>query len=197
MAVAILAAIFLRERLTASHALAIAAGFGGVVVAVNPAGLFNNPGLWVVYGATFMFMLTNALQMLTTRIIGPGESSLNIAFYPRAIAVISALFAGTVMGFASVPFRGFAFSLVSGICSALGWACMARAYAHAPAATIAPFHYSQLIIGALFGYLIWGDVPAANMLVGGAIIIGSGLYIAAQARKRSIVTEAVAGIGDM
>jgi drug/metabolite transporter (DMT)-like permease len=60
---------------------------------------------------------------------------------------------------------------------------MAQAYKLAPAATVAPFHYSQIITGGLIGYFIWHDVPSLHLLIGAIIIIASGLYIATHARR--------------
>ena len=36
------------------------------------------------------------------------------------------------------------------------------------------------VAGALLGFVIWHDVPALHTVLGAGIIIGSGLYIAAQ-----------------
>jgi drug/metabolite transporter (DMT)-like permease len=71
----------------------------------------------------------------------------------------------------------------TGFTGGIAWLLMTAAYKHAPAATISPFHYSQIITGALLGYLIWHDVPTLHLMLGGTVIIGSGLYIAAHARK--------------
>ena len=32
-------------------------------------------------------------------------------------------------------------------------------------------------LGALLGFLFWGDVPTLTLLVGSAIVVGSGLYL--------------------
>ena len=47
----------------------------------------------------------------------------------------------------------------------------------APASTVVPYQYTTIIWAALFGYLVFGDVPDAWMLAGGAIIIGAGFFI--------------------
>jgi drug/metabolite transporter (DMT)-like permease len=53
------------------------------------------------------------------------------------------------------------------------------------AATVMQFHYSQIIAGALIGYLIWHDVPSWMTIGGAAVIIASGLFIAAHTHKAS------------
>jgi drug/metabolite transporter (DMT)-like permease len=62
---------------------------------------------------------------------------------------------------------------------------VARAFALAPASIISPFHYVQLVWAAVLGYLVFGDVPAAETWLGAALIIGSGLFIALGATHRA------------
>jgi drug/metabolite transporter (DMT)-like permease len=49
---------------------------------------------------------------------------------------------------------------------------------------IAPFLYQQIIYMALFGYLVFGDVPSPSVWVGAAVVIASGLYLFARERSR-------------
>jgi drug/metabolite transporter (DMT)-like permease len=54
---------------------------------------------------------------------------------------------------------------------------MIEAYRLAQAAIVAPFKYSSIPWGVLFGYLVWGDFPDAWIISGGTIVVGAGLYI--------------------
>jgi drug/metabolite transporter (DMT)-like permease len=54
---------------------------------------------------------------------------------------------------------------------------MTEAYRHASVATVAPFEYSSILFGLVVGYLLFADVPTAYTLVGGAIVVASGLFI--------------------
>ena len=65
----------------------------------------------------------------------------------------------------------------AGLCSALAWIGIIGGYRRAPPALLAPFEYTALIGAAVAGYLIWNEVPDRWVVVGGAIIIGSGLFI--------------------
>jgi drug/metabolite transporter (DMT)-like permease len=47
----------------------------------------------------------------------------------------------------------------------------------APASTIAPFLYMQLVSVTAFGYLVFGDLPDSWTLAGSGIIIASGIYL--------------------
>jgi drug/metabolite transporter (DMT)-like permease len=49
---------------------------------------------------------------------------------------------------------------------------------------LAPFLYQQVLYMALFGYLVFGDVPSPGVWLGAAIVVGSGLYLFARERAR-------------
>lgn len=78
-----------------------------------------------------------------------------------------------------------------GILGATGAFFINTAYKNAPAAIVAPFHYTQIVTGALLGYLIFGDVPSWNLMVGATIIIASGFYLARQAHRPVPLTEPI------
>jgi drug/metabolite transporter (DMT)-like permease len=179
----IAAALFLKEKLTWPRMLAIAAGFVGVVIAVNPVQMMHDQSDWISYGVAFVGMLVIICQMMVMRFVGDSISREALAFYPRIAAVLGGLGAAVIFGFAPMSLKGFIYCLFTGFIGGMGWMFIAHAYKLAPAATVAPFHYSQVITGGLIGYLVWHDVPSLNLLAGAAIIIVSGLYIANHARR--------------
>ena len=58
-----------------------------------------------------------------------------------------------------------------------GLVAVNRSLKLAPASVVVPYQYTMLIWAIALGYLVFGDVPDVPMLVGGAIIVASGLYI--------------------
>jgi drug/metabolite transporter (DMT)-like permease len=64
-----------------------------------------------------------------------------------------------------------------GVLGGVGHYFLALAHRYAPSTVIAPFLYQQVIYMALFGYIVFGDVPGAAVWTGAAIVIGSGLYL--------------------
>jgi S-adenosylmethionine uptake transporter len=47
---------------------------------------------------------------------------------------------------------------------------------------LAPLQYSAIVWAAIMGWLVWRDAPTLPIVVGNAIIIGSGLYVAARGK---------------
>jgi drug/metabolite transporter (DMT)-like permease len=58
----------------------------------------------------------------------------------------------------------------------LGQRMTFRALRLAPVGAVAPFHYTELIWAALFGWLFWREWPAAHVWWGAALVVGAGLY---------------------
>ena len=59
----------------------------------------------------------------------------------------------------------------------IGFYYLTKAYWAAPVSVVAPFEYSVIVWAALFGYLIWDEVPAVSTWVGLALLVASSLYI--------------------
>ena len=57
------------------------------------------------------------------------------------------------------------------------------AHRRAPASVLSPFIYTQLVWATPLGFLVFGDVPTQWTLVGGAIVVASGLYLIHRERK--------------
>jgi drug/metabolite transporter (DMT)-like permease len=59
----------------------------------------------------------------------------------------------------------------------LGQLALTEAFSHGEASVVAPFEYTALAWGVAIDWLMWRTLPDAYTLLGGAIIIGSGLYL--------------------
>lgn len=73
---------------------------------------------------------------------------------------------------------------IDGLSGGIGHFLLIRAYHHAPASTLTPFIYTQLIWATLLGWLVFGQFPDAWSLSGIAIIAASGLWMALGERRR-------------
>ncbi len=92
-------------------------------------------------------------------------------------------------GFRTVSLDNLMLVLFGGVCAAIGWLFVAVASQQAPASIIAPYRYSQIITGAVAGYLIWHDKPTVHLVIGAIIIILSGLYIAQHTQRDAEMLE--------
>ncbi len=69
------------------------------------------------------------------------------------------------------------FFLGLGINSAIIGYCLSAAYRMTDAASVAPYEYIALPLAVLWGWVIWGELPAPMVWLGMALIMGSGLFV--------------------
>jgi drug/metabolite transporter (DMT)-like permease len=73
--------------------------------------------------------------------------------------------------------------LFLGVIAGAGHFVLILAHARAPAATLAPFIYTQIIAMVALGWLLFGQVPSLWTLAGAAVVISSGIYLILRERK--------------
>lgn len=83
-----------------------------------------------------------------------------------------------------------------GFWAAASHLCMTIALKFAPASTLAPLHYLEIVAAVALGYLVFGDFPNPLTFAGIAIIVASGLYIIHRERvmlrqARSVLPEVI------
>jgi drug/metabolite transporter (DMT)-like permease len=93
-----------------------------------------------------------------------------------------------VRGWAWPTTIDFLLMAACGVVAAAGLTLLTQAYRVAPANTIAPFEYTALIWGALYGWLMWRELPGATTWLGIAIIVGAGLYVLYRERQTGTPT---------
>ncbi len=162
-----------KERVGPHRWAAIGVGFIGVVIAAQPgSAVFQIDSLYGL-GAGIAY----ALMMLITRWMGSAEGVFRQVFYYNlGLAVIGSISLPYV--FLAMPVGDVMILLAMAALATAGQYFLTRAFHVAPVSLLAPFEYSALVWAAGLGYLIWGDVPGNPVLLGAAIIVAGGLYLA-------------------
>ena len=186
---AMLAALFLQEKIGLHRAAALLVGFAGVVIAMNPTG--DSLG-WIAVLPVFC-ALTYAISQTIVRKIGEQDTSLTIGLYTISLSgvlIVPIGFAVSQMVVITpelnhlrmdwpVPkAEGVAMLALLGSIGTVAYTLVSRAYQIASASVIAPLDYSYLPLAASFGYLFWGEVPPFSTLFGMVLIVSSGMYTA-------------------
>jgi drug/metabolite transporter (DMT)-like permease len=185
MVISLLAAVFLRERLTAAQIIAVIAGFAGVIVAIDPLDTLTQAepiqADWTGYAAMLVSVLCFSASAVWLRVIAQSETADSIAFFS---GLVGAAVCGGLTAWHAVPVSvpTLLLLLAMAVFTLIGQLCNFTAMRLTTAAMVSQFHYTQIVAGAVLGFLIWHEVPALHTLLGAGIIIASGLYIAAQGR---------------
>ena len=78
-----------------------------------------------------------------------------------------------------------------GVFGAAGHGLLIVAHRFAPAPILTPFTYTQLIWMIISGVVVFGDWPAAATLVGAALVVACGAYLAVKERRGRPVAAAI------
>jgi len=180
--VALLAGPVLNEWVGPRRLIAIIIGFGGILVVTRP-GLaeFHPAVLFSLAGA-----VCYALYAVLTRMLASHDPPLTTMFYSglAGLALLTPLLPFVWVTPTSLPMVGAMVGV--GFLGALGHWLMILAHRHAPASTLSPFIYTQMLYAVTLGYLIFGDLPDRWTLAGSAIVIGSGLYLLHRERVKGV-----------
>lgn len=176
--IAALAAPMLKERLDAPRLLAIVAGFAGALIIVRPGS-----ATFTLYALLPMAMaLCNALYQILTRKVAGVEHSFTSLIWG---AIVGAVLMSAVVPFAwKTPDQALHWALlgVLGVLASIGHYLLIRAYDCAPATLLAPYTYSGLVWAMLLGLAVFGNFPDGWSLMGMAVIVASGLFLANRQR---------------
>jgi drug/metabolite transporter (DMT)-like permease len=179
--VALLAAPLLGERMTAGRWLASIAGFCGVLLIARPGGTLDLAGIALVLAAAGCY----AFYQIQTRQLSPTENTITMVFYTALVGTVAMSLATPFYWGGPLPDIKEALMIASlGIYGGSGHYMLIRAFRSAPASTLSPYLYVQLIWATLLGWLAFGHWPDGATLTGMAIIAASSVALALMPRAR-------------
>ena len=203
--ITIFAHFFLKEEIGPRRWAAIAVGFIGVYITLNPD--FSNfnylsllPILCAfcyslsmiiikmtsdkdsVYTQTFTFYIGAIIfSMIFYFVIGDGK--FNTIEHPAAQFILREWFVEIE--------NSILFMVATGVTATVAFLLLFTAYSIASPAVVSPFEYSILLWSPLIGWIYFNEVPTLSTVIGILIIVSSGIYIflREKAQDQSIVTD--------
>ncbi|WP_298677876.1 DMT family transporter [uncultured Lentibacter sp.] len=183
----LLGGVFLGEAVGARRILACAVGFGGALLVIQPS--FSELGLVALFplGTALCF----ALYMVMTRSMAHKMHPITLQAYTALAAcllILPLLFAFDGTGHPALdpamP-QGVAILMLLGvgIVSTVSHLFISLALKFAPATTIAPLQYLEIVAATALGYFFFADMPDRLTFLGITIIVGAGLYVFARERR--------------
>jgi drug/metabolite transporter (DMT)-like permease len=160
---------------------ACAVGFFGALLVIQPSiQVFGLVALWPL-GTAFSF----AFYMLVTRAMSAWMHPVAMQVHTSWTGVVLCLPVLVLAnGTGITPLDpvwpdglNWVWLFGVGFWAAVSHMSMTYALKYAPSATLAPLHYSEIVVAVILGYLIFDDFPNLLTWAGIAIIVSSGLYI--------------------
>ncbi len=183
------AVIFLHEVVRARRWTAVAIGFLGVIVIVQPGGSAFHPAALLIIGSTVLF---SGISLIMKR-LSAAEDSITIVLYQNLFLTLLSL-APALFVWRTPLLSEWPVLMLLGVFGIAAWIFFIQAIRLADASAVAPFEFTKLPMIAVFAYLMFGEIPSVWTWIGGAIICASTVYIAhreaaAAKRRDAIATQ--------
>jgi drug/metabolite transporter (DMT)-like permease len=186
MLVAVIAGPLLHEHVGGLGWAAVVVGFSGVLLIARPGGGLDVTGVVLALGAA----ATTATYQLLSRLLVSTESTLAMLFHTALVGAVA-------FGLAAPWFWGgerptpllLVLFLSVGVLGGVGHFLFTTAHRHAPASTLAPLQYLQLLFAGLLGWLVFEHVPDGLSILGMGIVAMAGALIALKSRLAARALE--------
>lgn len=185
--VAMLAGPWLGEAVGRFPIVVALVGLVGVLLIVKPlAGANALDPVGVAYA--LMAAVCYAVYQLMTRQLSPTENTLTMVFYTALTGTV-AMSVGMpwFVGIDFPPWRDALLIASLGLYGGVGHYLLTLAFRVAPASTLSPLLYFQLLWATLLGFLLFDSAPDSLALFGMVLIAGGGITIALRENRRQRV----------
>jgi drug/metabolite transporter (DMT)-like permease len=174
LVVVVFAVIFLGEKASMPRAVAVLAGFIGVLLIVKPA-----PQTFTLYQfLALATVIVVALRDLVTRRIPAAVPLLIISLANAMLVSLGGLALAAMQGFQGIATWQYALLLGAGVFVALGYVFIVVTMRLGELSATAPFRYSEVVFAIIAGALVFNDYPDVMAYAGMALVIAAGLYAA-------------------
>jgi S-adenosylmethionine uptake transporter len=179
--VTVLGALVLREPVGIRRWTAVTVGFIGALIVIRPGLGVIHPAVMLVLVAALLFALR---QVLSRVLSGADHVSTTVAYTALAGSFVLTI---PLPFFWQWPTTGVEMALLASIAVLAGLAelLVIKALEVAQAVVVAPLHYSLLIWGTMYGYLLFGQLPDLWTWTGALIIVTTGIYTLHRERAES------------
>ena len=178
--VVIFAAMFLGEQVRLFRLSMVVLGLAGVLVVLSPrlqldpATISSRESLGAVI--VLLSAVLVALAQIFVRKLVNTETTSAIVFYFSVTAVLLSLLT-LPWGWVVPPPHVFALLVLAGLLGGVGQILLTTSYRNTDASLIASFEYTSMLLAIIVGYTVFGEVPGAATLAGGAMIVIAGILI--------------------
>lgn len=178
--VALLAGPLLGEQVRRRTWLATVAGFAGVLLIARPGGAMAGPGVAYALGGALCY----AIYQILTRKLAATEHPTRLLFYTAMVGTLSMSLTLPAYWDGQMPTLTQSLLITSlGLYGGVGHALLIRAFREAPASTLSPLLYIQLIWATLLGWWVFNQLPDFLAITGMLIIGASGLSLAIRRQR--------------
>ncbi|MEX1661052.1 DMT family transporter [Thioclava sp. 15-R06ZXC-3] len=167
----------LGEKVGWRRVVAIAIGFVGVLIILEPGfGVFSPYALIPLAAATLF-----ALYSLMTRYVGRVDPA-SVSFFFTGVVGALIVTAVGIWHWQNMTLADWGWMAVLCVTAATGHFLLIKAYEVAEASAIQPFAYLQLVFAATLGVVVFHEPLEINVVIGAGVVVCAGLFTLWRAR---------------
>lgn len=172
--IVILSAIFFKERIGKHQIAALIIGFIGIILVVKPSGqgLVSLGALAAIAGAISAGAAYTCIRQLAKE----GVKGSSIVFFFSLFSVV-VLLPYVVLNYEYMSPLTWLYVAGIGAFATIGQFGITYGYTYAPAKSVSVFEYMQVLFAALFGLVLFAEVPDMYSIAGYFVISGVGIYM--------------------
>ncbi len=183
---AVLAIIFLKDRLDTKKWTALLIGFTGAYVVMNPNS--DEYNMYAIY-ALFSCFCWAAANVMAKKLANDNQHPAIIVFYGNIIIFTLSLPFLYQYG-RMINLHEFIMLLTMSFFACAGHFCLVWAYTKTKMSNLLAIDYTRLIFSTMLGYSLFGEIIGLNTLLGTAIILASSIYLATTRKKETTEKQA-------
>lgn len=170
----------LKERFSFVQGMSVVIAFIGALFIIKPSGNMNHiPALIGALGGIGAGAAYTMVRMLGKRKV---NSNLIIMFFSAFSCLVCIPF--MIVDFRPMTLKQLIMLIFTGLAAAGGQFSITRAYFYAPAKEISVYDYSQIVFSALFGLVLFNQIPDMLSILGYLIIFSVALFMYFHNRKQ-------------
>lgn len=180
---AALAVLLLKETVGWRRWSAIAVGFAGVLMVIQPRPSDIDIWTWLVLFSS----LAGATRDVIARWVPPAVPTLVVSMSSAVTLAVVGTGWALLDGWQPMAWLGIAYVVGSSLLLAAGYQLLMIALrSGAELSVLGAFRYASVLWALAIGYVLWGDVPNLLAVAGIVVIVGAGLYVLHRERYRAI-----------
>tara|TARA_X000001036_G_scaffold363441_1_gene347316 strand:- start:94 stop:966 length:873 start_codon:yes stop_codon:yes gene_type:complete len=163
--VSIFAVIFFKEKIYNYRIISLVLGFIGIIIVIRPGMIQMEAGNFMVLGSTILW----ALVIIVTKDITKKDSAITILIYQCIFLSVFTLIIAS-FNWEMPSYNHLLLIFLSSLFGIIFNLMINHSFKLVDLTLTAPFRYSALIWGSLFGFLFFKEIPDIFTWIGGTII---------------------------
>ena len=178
-----LSVLILREVVGIRRWTAVILGFIGMLIVVDPGAGMGESGSLYMLIAAFLIGCTTII----IRYLGRIDDPVCITFYFTLTGIVASSIGILWQGWTAPPLPDLLLLSAVGVLGGLAQYLMTLSYRHVAIAVVSPLKYLTIVYGGLIAYLVWGEIPDLQSVLGISLIVATGLYTLHRELVRGVV----------